>query len=70
MLVFLNFTGFDYFSFNFGTCLVDPRWPPFDNHDVISTSYDVITFLCKSHCRSFYTYEDMKGGPVTRKNIN
>ena len=26
--------------------MADPRWPPFDNHDVITTSYDIITSRC------------------------
>ena len=26
--------------------MADLRWPPFDNHDVIATSFDVITSYC------------------------
>ena len=26
--------------------MADPRWPPFGNHDVIFTSYDVIRSCC------------------------
>ena len=58
--------------------MADQRWPPFDNYDVIRTSYDVITSRCKpqkkrlltyylsskSHCYSFYTCEP---GPWEKK---
>ena len=53
----------------------DPTWPPFDNLDVITTQYDVITSRCgpqrkhlwtyylssKSRRDSFYTCEVMEG---------
>ena len=49
--------------------MVDPRWPPFENHDFIITSYDIFNssfphqrkhlWRCylssKSHCHSSYT---------------
>ena len=49
--------------------MANRRWPTFDNHDVIITSYDVITPHCgpqrrhlysKSYCHSFYTCEVME----------
>ena len=74
-----SFIGSDYFSLNFGAIqrskMADPRWPPFENHDVIATSHDVITSRCrpdrkllwtyypssKFHCERFYTCKVMEG---------
>ena len=50
----------------------DPRWPPFNNHDLTTTSYNgpqrshfLMYYLSfKSHCHSFYTCKIMEGGPV------
>ena len=55
--------------------MADPRWPPFSNHDVISTPYEVIAsryglelkhlwtyyLFFKSHCHNLYACEVMGG---------
>ena len=66
--------------------MADQRWPPFGNHDLIITSYGVITshsrpqgrhhcnlyLSSKSHCHSFYSCEDMEGYPPqkTKKTLS
>ena len=35
--------------------MADTRWPPFDDHDVITTSYDVITSDCGRQRRHLLT---------------
>ena len=46
-LLFLQFWRFPEVLGKFrASKLQDPRWPPSDNHDVMTTSYDVITSRC------------------------
>ena len=65
--------------------MADPKWPPFDNHDVITTSYYVITsrygsqrnidlwkyyLSSKPHCHSVYSCEVMRARRPVRKGQN
>ena len=36
--------------------MADPRWPPFDNHDLMTTSHDVITSRCGPQRKDLWTY--------------